>query len=412
MTVRVNKSNTTVLPCLLSLLLVMTSTLQVAPPVIAQDQHATTSSTSGYTGQGAPLTTQELDSLVSPIALYPDSLVAQILAASTFPDQIAVANYWVQQNKSLTGSALMQAVNKQSWDPSVKALTQFPTVLNNMAQNLSWTSQLGDAYHNQQSEVMAAIQILREQAKTAGNLKSTPQQTVSTQSQSGKQVIVIQPASPQVVYVPTYNPTVVYGTPYNPPGYSTADLVATGLLSFGAGIAVGAMMSGGCCGWGYSSWSCNWYHGGAYYGYHPYYGNAAWHGGYNNYGYHPYNNSYHSNYNTGYQHYGDTNYNRNTNVSGNTVNVNHGDSGGSNSWDKSGWSNSDAARGWGSKDASSRTTAFSGYGDHSGSSFSKGGWADRSSSSRGWASRGGGGGWGGGQFGGGGGGFRGGGGRR
>ena len=342
---------------------------------------------------GAPLSEQELDSLASPIALYPDSLVAQILSAATFPDQIAVANYWLQQNKNLTGSALMQAVNTQSWDPSVKALTQFPSVLNNMAQNLSWTSQLGEAYHNQQSDVMSAIQALRQQAKNSGNLKSTPQQAVTTQTQGGQQVIVIQTSNPQVVYVPTYNPTVIYGTPYNPPGYSTGDLVATGLLSFGAGIAVGAMMSGGCCGWGWSGWSCSWYHGGAYYGGHVYYGNAAWHGGY---------------YNTGYQHYGNnyqrnTNYAHNTNVSGNTVNINRShtasnsfDKSGSNSWDKSGWSNSDAAHGWGSQDRTSGSTALSSYGHNSSSSSGSGGWADRSSSSRGWASRGGGGGWGGG----------------
>src|SRR5579862_2026533 len=285
----------------------------------SQSAQPDASTTSAYTGQGAPLTTQEIDSLVSPIALYPDALVAQILAAATFPDQIAIANYWLQQNKNLTGSALMQAVDKQSWDPSVKALTEFPTVLGNMAQTLPWTSQLGDASHNQHSEVMSAVQALRAQAKTAGNLKTTPQQTVTTESQNGTQVIVIQPANPQIVYVPTYNPTVVYGTPYTPPGYSTADLVATGLLSFGAGMAVGAMMSGGCCGWGYSSWNCNWYshttvyHGGAYYG------NNAWHGGYYNGGYHPYNNygynnsGYHSNYNNGSQHYGNNNYTHNTN---------------------------------------------------------------------------------------------------
>jgi len=366
-------------------------------------------SSSSYTGQGAPLTTEELDSLVSPIALYPDALVAQILGAATFPDQIAVANYWLQQNKNLTGSALMEAADKQSWDPSVKALTQFPTVLSNMAQNLSWTSQLGEAYHNQQSDVMSAVQTLRKQAQAVGNLKTTSQQTVKTETQSGQQVIIIQPANPQVVYIPSYNPTVVYGTPYAAPGYSTGDLVATGLLSFGAGIAVGAMMSGGCCGWGYSAWHCNWYGGGVYYHGGAYYGNAAWHGGYyggyNNYG-------YHSNYNNGYQHYGNnynhnTNYSHNTNVSGNTVNLNHGGTDASNSWDKSGWSNSDAARGWGSHDSSSsRSSAFSGYGDHSDSHFGGGGWGDRSSSSRGWASRGGGGGWGGGHFGGGGGGFR------
>ncbi len=406
----------------LSLILSFLMVLVTLPPdagavALYQDQSAAPppSSTPSYSGQGTPMTAEELQSLVAPIALYPDSLVAQILNAATFPDQIAVANYWLEQNKSLTGSALMKAVDGQSWDPSVKALTQFPSVLNNMAQNLTWTSQLGEAYHNQQADVMTAIQTLRAQAKAAGNLKSTPQMTVVQQS---PQVIVIQPANPQVVYVPTYNPTIVYGTPYVVPGYSTGDLVATGLLSFGAGIAVGAMMSGGCCGWGWSSWNCNWYHGGAYYHGYPYYGNNAWHGGYyggyNDYGNHPYNgynnynhsynggynsNGYHANnYNSGYNHTGDTSYNRNTNVSGNTVNVNR-DASGSNSWDKSGgWGSSDAARGWGQGGShNGGSTAFSSWGNHSGSSsFGNGGWGDRSASSRGWGSRGGGGGWGGG----------------
>ena len=361
---------------------------------------------SSYGGQGVPLTTEEIDSLVSPIALYPDALVAQILGAATFPDQVAVANYWLEQNKTLTGTALAQAVDKESWDPSVKALTQFPTVLNNLAQNITWTSQLGEAYHNQQAEVMAAVQTLRKQAQAAGNLKTTSQQTVKTETQSGQQVIVIQPSNPQVVYVPTYNPTVVYGTPYVAPGYSTADLVATGLLSFGAGIAVGAMMSGGCCGWGYSAWHCNWYGGGVVYHGGAYYGNAAWHGGY----YGGYNNGYHTNYNNGYQHYGNNNYNRNTNynrtnVSGNTVNVNRGDSSAASSWDKSGFANSDAARGWGSQSTHSGSSAFSGWGGHSGGN-SGNGWGSRMSSSQGWGSRGGGGGWGGGGSRGGGGGFR------
>src|SRR5208283_5151639 len=220
---------------------------QTAPPASAPSTDS-----SGYPGQGAPQTAEELQSLVAPIALYPDALVAQILSAATFPDQVAVANYWVEQNKSLTGNALMQAVNKQTWDPSIKALTQFPSVLNNMAQNLTWTSQLGEAYHNQQADVMAAVQTLRAQAKAAGNLKSGSQITVVQQT---PQTIVIQPTNPQVVYVPQYNPTIVYGTPYVVPNYTTADVVATGLLSFGAGMAVGAMMSGGCCGWGYSSWN-------------------------------------------------------------------------------------------------------------------------------------------------------------
>ena len=243
-------------------------------PTVAQAQQASGDS---YSGQGAPLTQQELEGIVAPIALYPDALVAQILAASTFTDQIPVADDWLQQNRNLTGQALMQAVNTQSWDPSVKALAQFPSVLDNMAKNLSWTSSLGEAYHNQAAEVMSAIQTLRAQAMAAGNLKSSSQIKVVQQS---PQTIVIEPANPEVVYVPEYNPAVIYGTPYVTPGYSGADVVASGIIGFGAGIAVGALMSGGCCGWGWSSWNCNWAGGAAYYGHSAYYGNAAWHGGY------------------------------------------------------------------------------------------------------------------------------------
>jgi hypothetical protein len=118
----------------------------------------TGTSASTYSGQGVPATAEELQAVVAPIALYPDALVAQVLSAATFPDQVAVASYWIEQNKTLTGSALVTAVDKQTWDQSVKALTQFPDVLNNMAQNLSWTSQLGEDYHNQSADVMSAIQ--------------------------------------------------------------------------------------------------------------------------------------------------------------------------------------------------------------------------------------------------------------
>jgi Protein of unknown function (DUF3300) len=252
----------------LSLLLLIT-----AEPFEALGQQS-----SGYSGQGAPLSANELQQLVAPIALYPDALVAQILGASTFPDQVAAASVWLQQNKNLTGASLMQAVDAQPWDPSVQALTQFPSVLDNLTKNLSWTSALGEAYHTQASDVMSAIQVLRAQAMAAGNLKSGSQITVVQQS---PQVIVIQPTNPQVVYVPQYNPTVVYGTTYVTPGYSTADVVATGLLAFGVGIAVGAAMSNNnCCGWGYSAWNCNWHGGAVVYGSSAYYGNSAWHGGY------------------------------------------------------------------------------------------------------------------------------------
>jgi hypothetical protein len=355
-------------------------------------------SNTGNPTETAPNSTSELQSLVAPIALYPDALVAQILTAATFPDQVAIAEYWLQQNTSLTGSALMQAVDTQSWDPSVKALTQFPSVLTNLAHNLTWTSSLGEAFHNQQAEVMTAIQTLRAQAKAAGNLKSTPQVTVVQQS---PQVIVIQPANPQIVYVPQYNPTVIYGTPYVTPGYSAGDVAAAAVIGFGVGIAVGAMMSGGggCCSWGYSSWNCGWhgtavvYHGGAYYG------NSAWHGGYYNGGYHNsygYNNSYnnaynHSNYDNSYKNNGNT-YNRN--VSGNTVNVNNDRSSASNSWAQHSGSGSSGA--------------FSGMSGHSGGFGGSSGWSSRAESGRGWGSMrssgfgggrfGGGGGWGGGGF--------------
>src|SRR5215472_3630159 len=256
----------------LSFLLVFT-----ALPFEAVGQQTAPSGSAGYSGQAAPLSADELRQLVAPIALYPDALVAQILGAATFPDQVSAAGNFLRQNPSLQGQQVMLAVDAQPWDPSVKALTQFPSVLDNMAKNLSWTSALGEAYSTQASAVMKAVQTLREQAYTAGNLKSGSQITVVQQS---PQTIVIQPTNPQVVYVPTYNPAVVYGTPYTTPGYSTGAVVATGLLAFGAGIAVGAAINGGCCGWGWSYWNCNWHGGAVVYGGTAYYGNAAWHGGY------------------------------------------------------------------------------------------------------------------------------------
>ena len=423
----------------------------------------TSSTDSTYPGQGVPATADELQSLVAPIALYPDALVAQILTAATFPDQVAIASYWAEQNKTLTGSALLTAVDKQTWDPSVKALTQFPSVLNNMAQNLSWTSQLGEDYHNQQADVMTAIQTLRAKAKAAGNLQSGPQITVV---QKSPQVIVIEPTNPQIVYVPQYNPAVIYGTPYVVPGYSAGDLVASSVLSFGAGMAVGALVSSG---WGYSSWNCNWYGGGAIYHGGAYYGNSAWHGGYygtsaSAYGpygsahassgynpstgtyargaststaygsqkvgqaYNPYTGAYGATHqgSNAYSNWGSSTFSKN----GQTVDTQHySDANGTvgtaetsngnkyatangNAYKNtgSGWqsagSSSDAGHGWGDSSGSDyhgggSSSAFSGWGSHSGDS----GWGSRSSSARGWGSRGGGGGWGGG-------GFRGGGGRR
>lgn len=244
----------------------------------------------------APLTSDQLDVLVAPIALYPDSLVAQVLGAATFPDQVAIADYWAKQNKNLTGTALGKAVDQQSWDSSVKALTQFPAVLDNMAGNLVWTSNLGQAFHDQQSDVMAAVQIMRAKAQAAGNLQSTPQVKVVQQT---PKTIVIEPANPQVVYVPQYNPTIVYGAPYVVPLYTPPVAIATASISFGAGIALGAAFGGfgvfggaGGFGWGFNAWHCNWGFGGGggggtvIYNHNTYISNRSWHGGNYN-GYHP-----------------------------------------------------------------------------------------------------------------------------
>jgi hypothetical protein len=200
-------------------------------------------------------TPEQLQQLVAPIALYPDSLVAQILAASTFPDQVVEADRWVQAHADLKGDDLAKAVDQQPWDPSVKALTAFPSVLGNMDKNLSWASSLGDAYYNQQQEVMDAVQVMRQKAEAAGNLKTTPQQTVTTQGSD----VVIQPASPDVVYVPAYDPWAVYGYPIDPwPFWYPYPGIWYGgpYLSFGVGFGIGFF---GGFGWGWGNWGFDWH---------------------------------------------------------------------------------------------------------------------------------------------------------
>jgi hypothetical protein len=225
----------------------------------------------------APVPPKDMDALVAPIALYPDSLVAQILGAATYPDQVEAADAFVKDNPDLTGTALAQAAEDQEWDPSVVALVQFPSVLDKLAQNLGWTSALGDVSANQQADVMAAIQRMRAKAYDAGNLKSGEQIKVVKESPD---VIVIQPANPQVVYVPAYNPTVIYGAPVVTPGYSVGTVAATATIAFGIGIAVGSMVAGPSCGWGYYGWRMNWTGRAVYCGGSPYYGNPYWWGGY------------------------------------------------------------------------------------------------------------------------------------
>src|ERR1700694_555583 len=193
---------------------------------------------------------QESQQLVAPIALYPDALVAQVLAASTYPTEIVAAQRWMQSHSGLKGEELANEVDKQPWDPSVKALAQFPSVLENMDKNLSWTSSLGDAYANQPQAVTDAVQAMRQEAQKAGNLNSNEQENVTTQGNT----VVIQPASPDVVYVPAYDPWLVYGDPIVAyPGWVPVPGIFYGGPSvfFGGGFGIGFF---GGFGWGWHHW--------------------------------------------------------------------------------------------------------------------------------------------------------------
>lgn len=243
------------------LLALAVSTAFVLPAVVPHTTSLALAQSSGQQSGTQQLSQAQLASLVAPIALYPDPLVAQILMASTYPLEVAEAYNWQKSNQDLKGSALNNALKQQTWDASVKSLVSFPAVLGMMGSQLNWTQQLGNAVLAQQKDVMAAIQDLRKKAQASGALKSTSQQTVSTEGSGASSTVVIQPANPQVVYVPTYNPTVVYGgwpypayppVSYYPPGY----VAGTALLSFGVGMAVGAALWGGCH-WGSGSLTIN-----------------------------------------------------------------------------------------------------------------------------------------------------------
>jgi hypothetical protein len=213
-------------------------------------------------GQPSPalLPPEQLQQLVAPIALYPDALVAQILAASTYPTQIVEAERFLQQNPNLTGAALGVEVDKQDWDPSVKGLTQFPSVLADMDKNLSWTSELGDTNYNQQADIMTAIQFMRAQAEKAGSLNTTPQQSVTNQGGT----VSIQPENPDVVYVPDYDPELVYGYPVGLwPGFYPWWGAENSYLTFGVGFGMGPLFG---YGWGWRGWGLDWRGRGLMYG--------------------------------------------------------------------------------------------------------------------------------------------------
>ena len=238
--------------------------LAVPPVVLAQDSKA---------AAAKRFSQEELDQILAPVALYPDSLLAQALMASTYPLEVVMADRWVKQNKNLTGDKLIEAADKQPWDPSVKALVPFPDLLSTMAEKLEWTEKLGDAFLAQQTDVMETVQSLRKKAYEAGNLKSTNEQHVIVE----KETILVEPADPRVVYVPVYDPWRVYGPwwwPYYPPyvfypyPYSAA-VYYPGYIGFSVGFVVGAYWGNwGYCNWPYRTVYVNhYYHGRPYPGY-------------------------------------------------------------------------------------------------------------------------------------------------
>jgi hypothetical protein len=215
----------------------------------------------------ANLSKAQLERLVAPIALYPDALVAQVLAASTFPTQLADAETWLQAHPGLSSGDLGKQVDQQDWDPSVKALAQYPSVLANLSKNLGWTSELGDAYYNQQEDVMKAVQEMRKKAKKAGNLKSTSQ--LNVEDDDGR--IDVAPVDPGVVYVPAYDPWIVYGYPIAPwPYWVEVPGIWWGGpgIYFGVGFPIAPFFG---FGWGWGAWGVDWHHYGVFYNHSPYY---------------------------------------------------------------------------------------------------------------------------------------------
>jgi hypothetical protein len=208
------------------------------------------------------LTPQQLENLVAPIALYPDPLLGQIMVAATYPLEVVQAYQWLQRNPGLTGSALTDGAQQQNWDPSVQALVLFPDVVKRLNDDVTWTTDLGNAFLAQQAEVMDAVQRLRQQAQQAGKLNSTPQETVTTvPDQAGAPAIEIEPADPAVMYVPMYNPAWIWGPPlyYPYPGWFWPPQPGAGIyFGFGPGIGIGAYFGGGWGGWGGWGWHPGW----------------------------------------------------------------------------------------------------------------------------------------------------------
>ena len=224
-------------------------------PLMAQQPAAP--APAGGRAPAAPIPPDQLDSLVAPIALYPDPLLAQVLAASTYPLEIVQLRQWLDKHKDLKDKALADAVKKENWDPSIQSMAALPDVVKQMEENIKWTSELGNAFLAQESDVMDAVQRMRAKAKDSGKLTSNEQMKVETKVVESKTVVVIEQSNPQVVYVPSYDPVVVWGARLCMrirPSSIRAGYYAAGVaLSFGVGLAMGAMWGGGWgygCGWG------------------------------------------------------------------------------------------------------------------------------------------------------------------
>ena len=236
---------------------------------------------------GQRLSAEDLSNLVAPIALYPDMLLSQVLAASTYPAEITQARDWMQQNPGLRGRQLVDAAKQQNWDPSVQALVAFPDVMNLLTRDIQWTTDLGNAFLSQQADVMDAIQRLRASARANGRLTNTPQQRVTYEQQNGENAIVIQPTDPQTIYPPVYNPVYVWGPPaygyYPPLGYPGPGYgVGFGFGTFLGGLFAGLFSFGGW-GWGLSWLSHGLFLNGLFFnhfGFHGYsgpgYAHVAW----------------------------------------------------------------------------------------------------------------------------------------
>ncbi len=204
----------------------------------------------------------ELDSLVAPIALYSDPLLAQVLVASTYPLEIIQLQQWLGKNPGLEGDALAEAVATQPWDPSIQSMAALPDLVTRLANDIQWVTELGNAFLTNQTDVMEAVQRMRAKAKDKGSLETNEQQVVTTEVVETKTVIVVQPADPEIIYVPSYNPTYVYPPPVYPypPVYYPPYNPGGAFVAFSVGVMWGAAIWGGSCchcGWGHSNVNIN-----------------------------------------------------------------------------------------------------------------------------------------------------------